>query len=418
MRFLFKLILLLVFSVPLAVAGALYLAIDLEPAVRRAAEITPANIKRAKRILDQNIPRGARTGASQSVTISQQDLDLAANYLAHFYANGSARLDLKNDKVELTASLRPPMAPMIFYFNVNAVLTGGSPMPRFEQLRVGRLPIPGFIADWLSMRVMTQFFGKDALDVALQTIKQINLTKGQLVIAYEWQSNLREKLRSAIVSPDEQARLRAYQEHLTLISNSPMTKNVSLSEFLVALFELAEVRSRPGSPVAENRAAILVLAFYVNGKSLGTILSAANEWPRPMEHRVTLNGRDDFAKHFIISAALAANAGGPLADAVGVYKEIDDSRGGSGFSFNDIAADRAGTRFGEKAAGSATSARKLQARLAAGIAERDIMPVTSDLPEFMAEAEFKRRFGGVDAPAYKQMMADIERRIAALKLYR
>ena len=29
------------------------------------------------------------------------------------------------------------------------------------------------------------------------------------------------------------------------------------------------------------------------------------------------------------------------------------------------------------------------------------MPVWSDLPEFMPEAEFKRRFGGIDAPAYR-----------------
>jgi hypothetical protein len=133
---------------------------------------------------------------------------------------------------------------------------------------------------------------------------------------------------------------------------------------------------------------------------------------------VTLNGRDDFAKHFVVSAALAAHAGSPLADAVGVYKEIDDARGGSGFSFNDIAADRAGTRFGEQAAANAKAAVKLQQRLSAGIREKDIMPSTQDLPEFMPEAEFKKRYGGVGAPAYNQMMADIERRVAALALYR
>jgi hypothetical protein len=46
------------------------------------------------------------------------------------------------------------------------------------------------------------------------------------------------------------------------------------------------------------------------------------------------------------------------------------------------------------------------------------MPATRDLPEFMPEAEFKRRFGGIDAPAYKKMVAEIDRRIAALPLYR
>ena len=133
---------------------------------------------------------------------------------------------------------------------------------------------------------------------------------------------------------------------------------------------------------------------------------------------MTLNGRDDLAKHFIASAALAANAGGPFSDAAGLFKEIEDARSGSGFSFDDIAADRAGTRFGELAAGSRESAMKLQRQVAAGVRDADILPPVSDLPEFMPEAEFKRRYGGIGAPAYKSTMDDIERRVAALPLYR
>jgi hypothetical protein len=418
MRFVIKLVIVLVIAVPLAAAWALYMAIDLEPTVRRAAEITPSNIERAKLVLEQNDPRKLRTGTRRSVTLNQQDLDVAANYLAHFYANGSARLILNNRKAELAASLRPPQIPVIFYFNVMAKLTGDSPIPRIGELHVGRLLIPGFIANWFMTRTMVQLLGKEAVDAAVQTVKQVDLKQGQLTVAYEWSANLPETLRSAAFTPDDQERLRAYQERLTLISSAPQkTKNVSLAELLVALFELAEVRSRQGSPVAENRAAILVLALYVNDKPLGTILPAANNWPRPTRQTVTLNGRDDFSKHFIISAALAAKAGGPLSDAVGLYKEIEDSRRGSGFSFNDIAADRAGTRFGEYAANPA-SAQKLQRQLSAGIGEKDLMPATQDLPELIPEREFIRRFGGVDGREYKKMMAGIERRVAALPLYR
>jgi len=417
MRFVFKVILVFGIAIPLALAWSLYLAVDREPMVRRAAEITPSNIKRAQQVLEQNDPRRLRAGTRRSLTLNQQDLDLAANYLAHFYANGSARLILHNDKAELTASLRPPRLPVIFYFNVTAILTGDSPIPRFDELRVGRLLIPGLIANWLMTRAIVQLLGKDAVDAATQSVKKVDLRKGQLTVAYEWPSNLGEALRSAALTPDDQERLRAYQERLTLIGNAPKAKKTSLAELLVALFELAEVRSRQGDPVAENRAAILVLAFYVNGKPLGMILPAANDWPHPMGGTVTLNGRHDLSKHFIISAALAAKAGGPFADAVGLHKEIEDSRGGSGFSFNDIAADRAGTRFGEYAV-IGSSVRQLQQKLSAGISEKDIMPATQDLPEFMPEDEFKRRFGGVDAPEYKKMMAEIERRVAALPFYR
>jgi hypothetical protein len=97
-----------------------------------------------------------------------------------------------------------------------------------------------------------------------------------------------------------------------------------------------------------------------------------------------------------------------------LYKEIEDSRHGSGFSFNDIAADRAGTKFGEQAVARKASARKLQHRILSGLDDGDLMPAWSDLPEFMPEAEFKRRFGGIDAPAYRKMMQKIEQRVAAL----
>jgi hypothetical protein len=131
---------------------------------------------------------------------------------------------------------------------------------------------------------------------------------------------------------------------------------------------------------------------------------------------VTLLGREDFTLHFLISAVIAAEAGTPLADAVGLWKELADARrGGSGFSFDDIAADRAGTRLGEVAV---RDAERLQARLAAGVVESDLMPPVADLPEFLPEAEFIARFGGIGAPAYQRMIEDIDARIAALALLR
>jgi uncharacterized protein YfiM (DUF2279 family) len=416
MRFLLKVLFAFGLAIPLAAAATLYLAINKEPVVRRSAEITPANARRAKETLEKISLRRWQTNASQSVTISEQDLDLVANYLAYFYANGSARLLLWNDKAELTASLRPPRIPVIFYFNVTAVLIEGLPTPRFAHLSVGRVLIPGAIADWLARNLLRQLFGKDVIDAAAQSIKQVDAKSGQLTIFLNQPANLREKLQSALLAADQE-RLRAYQERLALISTGSKTKSVALTDLLVALFELAAVRAKQENPAAENRAAILVLAFHVNGKSLGAILPAASGWPRPSEQSVTLNGRADFAKHFIVSAALAANAGGPLADAVGFHKEIDDSRAGSGFSFTDIAANRAGTRFGAYAADNAT-ATQLQQRIAAGIAENEIMPTGENLPELMTEAEFKRRFGGVGAPTYNRMIGEIDRRIAALRLYR
>ena len=47
-----------------------------------------------------------------------------------------------------------------------------------------------------------------------------------------------------------------------------------------------------------------------------------------------------------------------------------------------------------------------------------MMPAIDDLPDHMPDAEFKRRFGAVDSPAYNALVAEIDRRIAALPIYK
>ena len=417
MRFLFKLILLLIFALPLILVGAVYLAIDTEPKINRAADITPASIERAKRILEQNDPRKLKPGARRTISVGASDLDLAANYLARQYAAGGARVQLKRGAAQVGASLRLPMIPAGIYLNFDAVLTEDGAVPRLQSLRVGKISIPPWVAHSLIPHLFALAFADADIRSFSKVIKRVSVTESRLALTYEWQADLPDKLRTVLLPAEERERLRIYQERLAAVSHSLKAKNVSLTELLVPLFTLAGERSNDDNAIAENRAAILLLTLYVNGQSLEAILPEAKNWSRPANHGVLLNQRGDFPKHFIVSAALAAKAGGPLADAVGLYKEIEDSRSGSGFSFNDIAADHAGTRFGEYAANSA-SARKLQQRQRGGISEKDLMPATEDLPEFMPEREFIQRFGGVDGPEYKKMMAKITSRIAALPLYR
>lgn len=254
--------------------------------------------------------------------------------------------------------------------------------------------------------------------LSLEAAQSVEPQAQALAVLSGWRTQFLRTLRAALFSPEEQARLQAYHDVLVQVSRAFTGRRVSLADVLPALFARSQERARHGDAVAENRAALLVLTIYTSGHSLATLVPAAQHWTPPVMRVVTLNGRDDLAKHFMISAVLAAHVGAPLADALGLYKEVEDARAGSGFSFNDLAADRAGTRFGELAVSSAASALRLQHTLSTGVRERDIIPVTADLPEFMPQAEFERRFGGIGAPAYQAMLADIERRLAALTLYR
>ena len=127
--------------------------------------------------------------------------------------------------------------------------------------------------------------------------------------------------------------------------------------------------------------------------------------------------RIDLAQHFIVSAALTASLNGQLAKVVGEQKEIRDADGGSGFSFIDLAADKAGTRFGELATSTPENARKIQIAMSGIKSYSDFMPDPRDLPEKMGAEEFKARFGTINSPAYTEISKQIDARIAAMPLY-
>ena len=418
MRYILKLFLGFITIVPFILVGLVFLAIDSLPLVDRAAEVTPASIERANRILNNNDPRRLKPGTVRTIVVSQADFDLAANYLAHRFVDGSARANLHDGVTTITASLPLPILPTQGFANLEATLMGGPGLPRLGYLRIGSLTLPGWASNWLARHTLESVFGAEEVVIFSRTIENISIGSDKVSLTYQWRKDFVDTVRNVLLPEEEQQRLRFYHERLVALIRATRSESISLIDLMVPLFQLAEGRSIDGDPVAENRAAILVLTLYANGSTAGSLLPNAKSWPSADKRKVTLSKRDDFPKHFIISAALAAYAGTPLADAVGVYKEIADSHGGSGFSFNDIAADRAGAMFGEQASKNASSAKRLQQRVAAGVTELFMMPITEDLPEYMSEDLFKHRYGGIDAPAYNAMMADIERRVARLPLYR
>jgi hypothetical protein len=131
-----------------------------------------------------------------------------------------------------------------------------------------------------------------------------------------------------------------------------------------------------------------------------------------------VRGRGDWARHFAVSGALTVLSAVAPSDAVGLLKEELDADGGSGFSFGDLLADRAGTTFADVATRDDASALRVQQRLAGGFRVDDFFPPAADLPEGIADAELQSRYGGVGGPLYRQQTAEIERRLATCAAYR
>lgn len=419
MRWLLRLFLAALVLAPLGASLAVWLAVQAQPLVVNAVAVTPEHVARAKRLLDRHDPRRMRPGVLRTIMLSQEELELSTNYLASRVGNGVARVVLQDGLAAVRATFVLPANPLGRYLNVDALLQDGGRLPTVESLRIGTLRVPAWLCNWLLRAGMARLEGSAHYGAAADIVKRVSITPGLLQVNFEWSAEAASQIRSALVPPQEQARWQAYQERLAaVIAASAQNRALGLDRLLGPLLQLAQQRSAGGDPALEHRAMLVVLAFYVNGKGLAALVPSARDWAVPERRVVTLSGRTDFPQHFLISAALAATAGSPLADAVGLYKEVDDARRGSGFSFNDIAADRAGTRFGELAVSGGTGLARLQQLVVRGLREADLIPEVRDLPEFMAEPEFLRRYGGIGAPPYRRMMADIEQRIAGLPLYR
>lgn len=404
----------LLLALPLALLTLLFLAVEDHPRVDRQVILTPEHVERAKQIVDAH-RYWVRPGMLASARVISADADLAANYLANRFGKGSAQVALADRNAVLRLSFPLNGSPLNGYLNLEATLVETTDLPRLQSVRIGKLSLPDTLTNMLVPQLVRWLRYSPEYRAGLDALRLVKMSPDELSIFYRWEGGLSDEVRASVVDKDERERLLHYQSLLAANSRQ-YGATVSLAEVLPPLVRLASKRSVNRSILAENRALILVTTFYVLGISLERILPEAAGWPRPARQTVTIDGRDDFAKHFMVSASIAAYADTALSDAIGLYKEVEDSRSGSGFSFNDIAADRAGTKFGEKAVASESSAQQLQRRVASGLKDSDLMPAWSDLPEFMSEAEFKHRFGGIDAPAYRGMMQKIEQRVAALRV--
>ena len=405
-----------------------------KPTVPVATAVSERDITRAMQLLQRHDPRGRLPGITRQIELGDRDLTLLALYAGRRLGEPRVAVKLHPAWAQVQASLALPSVWRLGlprgWLNVELHLAEQHGLPAISSLRIGHVPVPAWLArDAVPPLLALLKLGPQA-ELVRRLVSQVNFWPGQLGLAYAWPDDLQRTLASGLLPAAEQARVAVYSDLLRQVAADlgapqaapsgtarPKTqaasapRELSMAQLLPPVFALARQRSADSAAaVLENRAALTALALLVN-----TLPQAPRRAAPGVDagYNVTLLGRQDTPLHFLISAALSAEGGAALSNAVGLYKELSDSKGGSGFSFNDLAADRAGTRLGRLAV---RDPMAFQARLAAGVQEDDLMPMVADLPEALTQLEFLRRYGGVGGLAYQQMLQDIEARLDRLAL--
>jgi hypothetical protein len=413
----------LLFALLLLAGGLAALAwavLDDQPRAEPGGRISRDDLVWAKQLFEKSVPRARTTDTLQTLELSEADVNRLLNYAVVVKPVSGVSADLEAGKALLNVSLRAPHNPFGGYLNFSAEFSQQERDLELSGVQAGSLPLPSLLGRgvlWLAQRWLRQ---DPAYTALIESMREIRLAENHLSLDYRWRPELltlmERKGAEVLVGADEKQRLLVYAEFVRrTMARYPAKSQQPVREVLAKVFDFAGQRG--GDAAAENRAAFTALGAYVAGVSLHQLLEGRGRSTRRAPPvLLTLHGRRDAAEHLLIAAALAANGGSRLANAMGLAKEEEDVQSGSGFSFTDIAYDRAGAKLGELATGSrATEARAYLANLAQDAA---LAPPFADLPEFMPEAVFVRRFGAVGSPAYLAQMAEIERRLASHSLYK
>lgn len=398
----------------LLLAGLFFAVTDPAPSQARAALVSLRDLERGQAIFQSLGLRRMRDGQVRQWVIAESDLDRGLNYLAARFARGSAGAQIALGRLILQASL-PVSLPLARpglrrYLNLELTLAPHGELLAPESLRLGRVRLPAFLAGPLLAWGLDHSPYAGEFTAARAMLDSAQVGEHTLALRFTWRGAALEQALGRGAPGPENALLETYRTWLGQV------RSRDLAVLMGEAYALAQTRSAGHDPVAENRAALTVLAEITLGGQLFSGQGMAAGLGRHTGLR--LAGREDFAQHFALSAFLAAAGGGGISDLAGLYKELKDAREGSGFSFTDLAADRAGSRFGEASTRSPEAARQIQARLARSRDAELYFPPARDLPEFMQQAEFTARFGGLGHPAYQAMVHEIEQRIARLAVYR
>ena len=398
------------------------LTLEPQPALAPLQASSAQDASVAKQVLSQLNKTMFRQEGNTDLT--QNDLNALSKIANHAVVGLRVQLSIEQDGITVIMTFAIPKTP--WYLNFHAELANVSQGLAIHRMTLGRFPLPSSWARELVDRVWQHFSGRSEAQIfdlilgASQVsypLLQISAEPFQGQNALKADSIATLKQVVGYVLPEK---LVPLQEELNWICQGfSATERISLAQINTGLMQYIAIRAKPEDVLQWNVSAIWILAInFANPRFLRLVdapdlpIEAAN-----IRDQVTLGGRRDLALHFLYSALLEQLGGESASFAMGELKELNDSaEGGSGFSFADLAADRAGIRYSRYLT-QPSSARLAVERLASSADEAVFFPSVHSLQEQLSAQLFTQQYGNTQSGQYQDEIQNIEATIQSLPLY-
>ena len=358
------------------------------------------------------------------VTLSEQQIESLVGVLQRAIPNFSGEVNVT--PVGSTIALTFSPSSQSLFINVSALIVPGNALA-LEQINVGDIHLSGrYVLSFLEWAINT-WTESEVATLALTRIEHVSMTHTDMTLRLGPLDALLAELNNVKLNlgVDEESELSVLSAYyLRYISGRELALSTSPQSLIEYLREgMARAREQSETEddaVLHNKAVIVALAAYVGhhsvGHLVGDIQPNASIAIKP-KRGATLHGRNDLARHFIISAAFQLLSEEGVSLAIGEFKELmDRGLGGSGYSFVDLAADMAGAEFA-KVATDPARAKQIQTDIARIQTESQIIPPILDLPEGLSKDAFTLKYERVDSEQYVKEVEKIRQRLGETPMY-
>ncbi len=392
-----------------AIAIVLALALDLSPTVTPGKTPTAEQAKRARDVA-QTAGRSLRYGNGLATLRADRDDLVSATTLATSLGK-FGRFDSRIENGTLT--LRASRRFAFIWLNGEARLSSSAKGFPETRLKIGDLPLGPAVSRRLIdlARSFIRWRGVNVppLDNLVRMVR-VDPDAVSALVYLPLNGAFANDLSSLRSQPVDATMTASIYCRLTLLNRKKPTDDMALIVRRAFLPDLSTL-----SIPEQNRATFVALAMYATLPDAGRLAGNAAQRVKPCGVPLVkpmLAGREDLAAHWSLSAALAVSLGNDIGGAMGEWKELSDSRpGGSGFSFVDLAADRAGLALARRAVAPETAV-SIAARLRAATGE-DLLPIRAlALSEGLSERAFVGKYQTLDSAQFAAAKARIDRVIA------
>ena len=429
----FKWIFILSFSLLLCLGTLTFLILDTKPLVMQQQELSVDGAKQAKSAAKRLLSAVRSNKHQNELYFSVDEIDGMLALSRRAFDRIQVDSYPRNNQLFIDVSVALNSVP--FYINVSTSIESSVHGLKLGEFSVGSLSIAGDTFLSLATWAVEYYLKSDAPEAFIKSIKQVEVEQGGVSLRYDLSTinslgdtgstleNLKH-LRDQLALFGDVSDVQYYLDRL--MEFAKQRKSLDLSDYVsFVISEASQRKVASYSYKKENYAALMALVLYFGHDRFALLVGNLNPYTEIqsfirawLQRKVTLNGRVDLQKHFIYSMAFQLFANNQTSDLVGEFKELIDSvDGGSGFSFADLFADRAGVRFADVATNNDDTAKSVQEYIVANKTDINLLPDHIGLPEGISQKDFEKEYRNLNSKAYKEMVEYIDKRLLQSEVY-